>query len=140
MPILESLLASSASNSGAIKIYTSVLSRVEVAFAAIEQVQRALDSEVQERIDSLWADPGAVVSVEFHDAIGRQARQLMRDSITRGWSLKSNDAIHLATAQWLRDVGMQVEELQTYDSSLHKYAAVVDYKILVPYTPQPRLL
>ena len=38
------------------------------------------------------------------------------------------------------DVGMQVEELQTYDSSLHKYAAVVDYKILVPYAPQPRLL
>ena len=140
MPVVEALLADSAGDNGAIKIYTSTLSRVEVAFAATEQVRRALDQHVEERIDHLWADPGAVVTVEFHDAIGTQARQLMRDSIARSWSLRPNDAIHLATAQWLRDVGILVDEFHTYDSSLHKYAALVDYRILEPYTSQPNLL
>ena len=140
IPILEALLASSASDNGVIKIYTSALSRVEVAFAASEQKQQALDSQVAQLLDNLWADPGAVVSIEYHDGIGRRARQLMRDSITKGWSLKPMDAIHLATAQWLCDVGMTVDEFHTYETRLPKYAAIVDFKILEPYTAQPHLL
>ncbi len=140
IPILEALLDGSARDNGAIKIYTSTLSAVEVAFAASEQKQQTLHPQVEQQLDNLWADPGAVVSVEFHDGIGGRARKLMRDGIAQGWNLKPNAAIHLAPAHWLYDVGIPVDEFHTYDTGLPRYAAVVDFKILAPYTPQPRLL
>ncbi len=138
IPILGALLASSASDE--IKIYTSALSKVEVSFGATEQKQQALEPETEERIDNLWADPAAVVLVEYHDGIGREARQLTRNAIAQGWSLKPLDSIHLATAKWLSDIGMPVGEFHTYDRQLNKYAAMVGVKILEPYTPQPGLL
>lgn len=41
--VLNALLEDSTSDHGTIKLYTSELSRVEVAFAASEQKQRSLD-------------------------------------------------------------------------------------------------
>jgi predicted nucleic acid-binding protein len=118
--ILDALLASSASDTGTINLLTSELSKVEVAFGATEQLQRALVPEIEEKIDNLWADPSAVAVVEYHDGIGREARSLIRAAITRGWRLKPNDAIHLATAAWLSRVGISIDEFHTYDHSLHK--------------------
>ncbi len=138
MPTLDALLENSAA--GSIKIYTSALTRVEVAFAASEQQRRALDVQEEEKIDGLWSDPDAIDLVEYHDDIGRQARSLIRDSITRGWSLKPLDAIHLATAQWLMRVGFSVSEFHTYDSTLERYGPIVGFKICQPYTPQPRMI
>lgn len=137
IPALEALLERS--TSGEIDLYTSEISRVEVAFAASEQKRRRLDPGSEQRIDSLWADSNVIVSVEYHGAIGQVARGLMREAITRGWSLKPLDAIHLATAQWLSNTGIAVDEFQTYDN-LSRYAAVVDFSICEPYTPQPRML
>ena len=138
IPTLEALLERSAK--GEFELYTSEISRVEVAFAASEQKRRRLDHEVEHRIDSLWADSNVVVSVEYHGVIGQVARDLMREAITRGWSLKPLDAIHLATAQWLSSVGIEVSEFQTYDGRLSRYASIVDFSICEPYTPQPRML
>ena len=140
MPVLEALLSSSAGDNGAIKIHTSSLSIVEVSFAASERERQALDPEIERRIDNLWADPGAVVPVEYHDIIGREARRLIRDAIPMGWRLRPQDAVHLATAQWLTSVGVEVDEFHTYDKALHKYADIVRFKIIEPYTPQPNLL
>ena len=137
MPTLETLLERS--DRGEIELYTSEISRVEVAFAASEQKRRRLDPGIEQRIDSLWADSNVVVSVEYHGAIGQISRDLMREAITRGWSLKPLDAIHLATAQWLSDVGTEMDEFQTYDN-LSRYASIVDFSICEPYTPQPRML
>ena len=64
----------------------------------------------------------------------------MRDAITKGWSLKPLDAIHLATAQWLSSVGVTVDEVHTYDNSLVKYGPIVGFSIMEPYAPQPRML
>ena len=130
VPILEALLNSSASDSGAVKIHTSSLSIVEVSFAASEREQQALDPEVEWRIDNLWADSGAIVPVEYHDIIGREARRLIRDAIPMGWRLRPQDAVHLATAQWLSSAGINVEEFHTYDKALYKYADIVGFKIL----------
>lgn len=94
--LLESLLGQSAGSDSQIKIYTSTLSHVEVAFAASEQNNRALDREQERRIGDLWNDPNAVVSVEVHRDVIDRARSLIRESITRGWSLKPADAIHLS--------------------------------------------
>ena len=140
LPVLEALLDASASDNGAIKIYTSVLSKVEVSFGATEQRRQALDPLVEQAIESLWTDPGATVTVEYHDGVGREASRLMRDVITRGWSLKPLDAIHLATARWLSNVGFVVGEYQTYDTQLFRYKDVIGINVLEPYVIQPNLL
>ena len=137
-PVLDVLLDES--SKGSIKLHTSTLAQVEVAFSASEQKRKALDPLEEQRIDSLWADPEVLVSVEFHDGIGRVARGLMRNAIERGWSLRPLDAIHLATAQWLCDAGLNVEEFHTYDDRLPKYAAMLAFPILEPRVAQPRMI
>ena len=138
MPVLDALLESTGGE-GTVKLYTSMLTQVEVSFAASEQQERILDPQVEQRIESLWSDPEAVVSVEYHDGIGQVAKGLIRDAITRGWSLKPLDAIHLATAKWLSSEGLQVEEFHTYDDRLYKYGSVVGFSVVEPYTQEPQV-
>ena len=137
MPVLDALLEKSAS--GAIVIYTSALSHVEVAFGASEKDRNMLNKEIEQKIASLWADTEAVVSVEYHEAIGETAKDLIRGSITEGWSLKPLDAIHLATAQWLLGAGRTLAEFHTYDTGLFKYKDIVGCPILRPHTLQSRM-
>ncbi len=139
MPTLEELLESNSGSSRTIKLYTSSLSQVEVAFAASERRQQRLSPEVEEQISALWEDSESVVSVEYQEMIGGVAKDLIRDAITKGWSLKPLDAIHLASAQWLLDVGVTVDEFHTYDAGLFKYNDIVDCPIVRPHTPQPRM-
>ena len=138
--LLEQILENSASDNSPIKIYTSVLAHVEVSFAASEQQNQALDPETERLIGNLWSDPEAIVSVEYHADIGQLATGLMRDAVTRGWSLKPLDAIHLATAQWLSSVGLTVEEFHTYDRGLFRYDSIVGFPILEPRIENPRML
>ena len=140
LAILEALLGNSVRGSGDIRLYTSALSKVEVAFSVSEQQKQVLDVEAESRIENLWADPDALVTVEYHDVIGGIAKGLMRSAVTSGWSLKPLDAIHLATAQWLSELGLTVDEFHTYDKRLLKWAPIVGFKIIRPYTPQPQLL
>ena len=139
IPILDALLASSASDKGTIKLYSSALSRVEVAFGFIEKTSKILDREIEQRIDSLWDDQAAIVTVDYHNEIGRIARELMRNTISQGWSLKPFDAIHLAIAQWLSAVSDKTIEFHTYSKDLPRYAPLTRYAIVSPYTPQSKL-
>ncbi len=138
MPILDSLLEDS--SRGAIKLYTSDITRVEVAFAVSEREQKALDPEVEQKIDRLWNDPSIFTMVEFHSRIAIAARDLIRDSISRSWSLKPLDAVHLATAQWLSRMNITIEECHTYDKRLFRYETIVEFKIMEPTTLNPKLL
>lgn len=140
LSLLEQILEDSASDSSPIKIYTSVLSHVEVSFAASEQHNQVLDPEIERLISNLWSDPEAVVSVEHHTDIGQLATGLMRDAVTEGRSLKPLDAVHLATAQWLSSVGLTVEEFHTYDQRLFNYSSVVGFPIVEPRIENPRML
>ncbi len=137
---MDALLDASGRELEDVQLYTSALSKVEVAFSTSEQVQRVLDAKTEELIENLWHDPGAVITVEFHDGIADIAKGLMRVAITRGWVLKPLDAIHLATAKWLSDLGLGVEEFHTYDGRLFRWSTIVGFKILEPYTSQPKLL
>lgn len=139
MPILEELLESSSGSSRTIKLYTSTLSQVEVAFAASERRQQQLSTEVEDQISALWEDSESVVSVEYQEAIGAIAKDLIRDAIAKGWSLKPLDAIHLATAKWLLDVGITLSEFHTYDTGLFRYKDIIGIPILRPRTLQPRM-
>lgn len=132
IPILDALLAES--TSGAIRLYTSAISRVEVAFAESERTNAAPDPTVEANIDSLWEDRLAVEMVEFYPDLWREARGLIRDSIANNWSLKPLDAMHLATAKKL-----EVDEFHTYDERLLKLSRLVGLPILEPYTANPRL-
>lgn len=138
MPILDALLASSAQ--GEIQLYTSELSRVEVAFSAMEKEQRDLDEETERRIDSLWANPEVITMVDCHMGVGLEARRLMRLAMAETWSLKPADAIHLATAQWLSKTGIAIDAFHTYDTILFRYRPMVDFEIMEPAIAQPRLI
>ncbi len=140
LPTLEALLGASARESGDIKLYTSALSKVEVAFAASEQKRQALDPEVEERIAQLWSDPDATVIVEYHDGIGDFARDMIRSAVAQGWSLKPLDAIHLATAQWLAAVSLPLDEFHTYDAGLLRWSSALSLNIVRPYLLQSPLL
>ena len=131
MPVIDALMEQSLN--GEITIYTSALSRVEVAFADSEQQARALSPEIENQINRFWEDESAITSIEILPAITLIARRLIRDGLTRGWSLKPPDAIHLATASWLLGEGISVDEFHTYDASLFRYADVMRFDILEPY-------
>lgn len=131
---LDAFFAEAAKPGSGLEIVTSVFSVVEVAFAAQEQLQRALDAETENKIDALWADSEVIKIVEFHEATALAARGLMRDAIQRGWQLKPNDAIHLATAMRLL-----VAEFHTYEPGLDKYAELIGRLICRPYVQQGQL-
>ena len=131
--ILTDLLQKSLA--GDVRIYTSNLSQVEVAFSSLERERQTLYPEVESQINELWSDRRPINSVEFNVSIGLAARGLIRGSVARGWSLKPLDAIHLATAQWLPNLGAQVDEFHTYDGGLARYSPIVGFPISEPRVP-----
>ena len=135
LPVLDALLANSSSPKGNIEIYTSEISEVEVAFAKSEQDNKALDPDIEKQIDELWADRDALKLVEYHEAIGKEARAIIRLAIEKAWQLKPMDAIHLATAK-----RHQVAEFHTYDKRLLKYSNDIGFPIVIPHIIQPRMI
>lgn len=117
-----------------LQLFTSELTIVEVAFGVVEQKSKLLDADTESRINNLWA-PGSPISlIEYYRLIGEDAKELMRLAITKGWSLKPLDAIHLSTAR-----RMEVQEFHTYDDKLYKYSNDVGFVICEPYTQAPKL-
>lgn len=136
LPVLEALLRSSASPNGDVAIYTSALSKVEVSFGEVEKTQQRPIPEISARIDTLWSDPDAIQLVDLHEVIGQEATRLMRASLPQGGGLRPNDAIHLATAQWLCDTGVKIDELHTYDRRLMRHSGGVGFTLCAPHTAQ----
>jgi predicted nucleic acid-binding protein len=116
------------------EVVTSTLSITEVAFGQEEQGTATLDQTILEQIDFLWKDTSIVKLVDVSPMIAYDARGLMRDAITRKWSLKPPDAIHFATARLLR-----VSEFLTYEDRLYKYEPLVGFPVREPYVTQPML-
>ena len=137
LPILEAILQSM--SRGRTRVYTSSLAKVEVAFAASETGSQTLSSEIEELIDGLWSEPGITV-VEFHDGIGNMARSLMRRAMAGGRSIRSYDATHLATAEWLTQRGLELEAVHTYDDRVLRAGALVGLTVEHPRTIEPLLI
>ncbi|MGC1378165.1 MAG: PIN domain-containing protein [Anaerolineales bacterium] len=133
-PVLDAILEA-VETTKTQRIVTSVLSKVEVAWAANEKLNRALSVAEEKRIDEMWDNPDVIEFVDFGDEIALTARKLMRTGLTRGWKLRTNDAIHLASAQWV-----QAAELQTYDlKDFAKFGELIGIPISEPHTIQPKL-
>jgi predicted nucleic acid-binding protein len=130
VPTIEELFAMA--RRGEAELVSSVLSQVEVAFAADEQASGALDPEIETKLDNLWKPGSPLKPVEFHDLIARDARRLVRRGIEQNWGkLKPPDAIHLATAE-----RMDVDRFHTYDERLLKWDGSVSFPISEPMTAQ----
>lgn len=134
VPILDAILEGMES-SKTDRIATSVVSKVEVAWVAHEKLNRILNKEEEARIDAIWNNSEVVEMVDFNDEIALAARKLMREGMARGWKLTTNDAIHLASAQW---VGAM--ELQTYDKDdMPRFSQLLGLTICEPHVIQPKL-
>lgn len=116
-------------------IVTSTISKVEVAWVAHEKLNRVLNPSEESRIDDLWNDSSVIDFIEFHDDVAIIARDLMRTGMIKDWKLRTNDAIHLASAQWV-----QCYEINTYDDKWSKYSEIVGIDIKEPSVIQPSLL
>ena len=114
LPDIDGLLERSGRD---FQIVTSSISIVEVSFGKAEQDGKALDPEIESRLDSLWTQDSPIRLVEFYPLIADGARDLLRRAMILGWGLKPMDAIHLSTA---RQQG--VSDFHTYDQRLEKYA------------------
>lgn len=73
--------------------------------------------------------------VDFSPLIGRIARKLIRQARERGWSLKSADAIHLATAQQMAVTGFHTFE----KGKLDKYGPICGFTVEEPRAAEPQL-
>jgi predicted nucleic acid-binding protein len=135
LPVLDDILADNTADKGTIRIYTSMISEVEVAYGAIEQYSGKLDPQIEQEITESWADRDAIKLIEFHELIGNEAKQLMRMAIHNSWKLKPLDAIHLATAK-----SINADEIHTYDAEIFKYSQILGITICVPHTINPRLI
>ena len=115
-------------------IVTSTITKVEVAWVAHEKLNRVLSTDEENRIDALWDDSSVIEFVEFHDDIAIFARNIMRTGMMKGWKLRANDAIHLASAQ-----SVQCYEVNTYDDKWKKYEELIGITIKEPSVIQPTL-
>jgi len=121
------------------QIATSSLTIVEVVTAANCNPPRRITAEQEARIDEILEAPFLRL-IDTSRFLYLEARTLMRTALDRGWSLRSKDAVHLATAAWLeREVG-NVRSIFSYDTGWPKYRDLVGgLNITVPYVPQPPL-
>lgn len=123
-----------AAEEGEFNLVTSTITIVEVVYAKHEIDGREIDKDVSERIDHLW-HPGSspIRLVDVHELIVRDARQLLRENIKRGWTkTRGVDAVHLITAK--RE---QADEFLTNEKAMEKWGEVCGFKVCAPHYPVP---
>lgn len=111
VPMIEKLVQECKENDR--QIITSALSITEVAFAAAEQQAGSLDPAQLAKIDAFWAPESPYLLVELHQLVAQDARDLVRETVGPGHTLKAADAIHLASALRAR-----ATHFYTYDEKL----------------------
>jgi predicted nucleic acid-binding protein len=118
------------------KIMTSVVSITEVSYVAKEKNPNRLDEKMYTALENFWADNSLIEFIDLNELIARQARDLIRQSmsIPKNPALKPNDAIHLASAKYV-----SVAQCFTYDVKLHKFSTMMGYNITEPYVGNPKL-
>lgn len=134
IPTLQAILDRISKDKNQI-IVTSTISKVEVAWVAHEKLNRVFNPDELSRIDALWNDSSVVEFIEFHDDIALLARDIMRAGMAKGWKLRTNDAIHLASAK-----SVECCEVNVYDDKWAKYKEIVGIDIKKPTVDQLTLL
>lgn len=135
---IETILHETRLDSNSI-IYTSSDSIVEVAHAAQEKMDHRLSNEILDKIDSMFGDESVVRIVDNGSHIAYIARDIVRDAIPQGWSLKPKDATHLATAQWINKRVQPLAYFHTYDDRLEKFQAMIGIHVCEPEEQAPTM-
>ncbi len=97
-----------------------------MAYVSEEKARRALDPVAEARIEAIW-DGSAIDLVEFHAGIAREARSLIRQVMTRNWSLRSADACQLASA-----IYVGATDFHTYDARLFRFGDLCGFPVRSP--------
>src|SRR5690606_9901440 len=113
------------------KIVTSAFTIAEVAHIATERERRRRFSTVDEDLRDIWLDPNVLI-VEASRFIMEIARELIRVNLTNDFSLKGGDAVHLATAKFMENNGLLVQEVNSYNR-WEKYAPLIGIRICEPH-------
>lgn len=130
VPTIEAILAEN--EEGTTEIFTSQLTMVEVIYAKSGE-RKQVDEETEKRIITLIK---SARMIDVHELISTNARGIIRNALSNeidpnAWRVKSNDAIHLATAKFLVEV-VGLDEVHTYDLRWDRYTAEVGCKITRP--------
>lgn len=135
LPDINAFMTSAEKNQ--IEIVTSMLSVVEVAFAAEEKVQGHLDAARRQNIETLWLPSSPIKRVDFHFGIAEDARELIRAAMIADWRLEPADAVHLATAR-----RMAVGEVHTYEEHgrPQRWSELIGIPVGKPVHPSPPML
>jgi predicted nucleic acid-binding protein len=116
------------------QIVTSILSITEVAFHVEERKKHRLMPEALSTMDNFWNDRTLLDLIELNEIIARAARDLIRERFTDKLVLKRDDAIHLASAQYIG-----ADEFLTDDDKLYRYSDALKLDIRKPYVLSPKL-
>lgn len=135
--MLDALLAEVERTDGR-RVATSAFTSVEVTHLAYERTAGQLDPQVEGLIDAFMSRP-SVVTVEVSAPVIGTARRLIRRAVARQLQLKPADAIHIATAMWLKENGINVERFFTYDDRLMRFSELAGISIGEPIIEQLRL-
>ncbi|MCC6312560.1 MAG: type II toxin-antitoxin system VapC family toxin [Thermomicrobiales bacterium] len=116
-----------------LRIITSTISITEVAYAEIERATGRLEPTVFDAIDDMWADRSVVTLIEFTPAIALFAREIIRRGVNEQRTLRSADAIHLATAKMYGS-----SDFHTNDGRLLRWDGEW-FPVRPPFTDRPTL-
>lgn len=116
------------------KLITSVVSITEVSHVAEEKHKNKLNATIYNALENFWGDSSLIEFVEVNERIARDARNLIRTAISQGYSLRTNDALHLISAQFAG-----VREFFTYDQKLIKFGPILDFDVTEPFNQSPQL-
>jgi predicted nucleic acid-binding protein len=116
------------------KIMTSVISITEVSHVAEEKKRNSPNKKTLDALDSFWGDTSLIEFVDFNELVARKARDLIRTAIDQTYTLRTNDAIHLTSAQFIG-----ATECFTYDAKLHKFSSSIGIDVREPYVSAPKL-
>ena len=83
LPVIEAILEAVESSKND-KIVTSVISKVEVTWAAHEKLSRVLSADEENRINSMWNNSEVIELIDFNEEIALLARQAMREGMIKG--------------------------------------------------------
>jgi predicted nucleic acid-binding protein len=135
--VLDQLFTDIGESNGDKILVTSALAKVEVAFSRQERDGRIVDPAVEAAIDALWSDASLIEIVELSDPIAKLARQMMRRALGLGIRPpKPPDAVHLATAKWIK-----ANSFFTYDlTDMKQFVGDIGCEVQEPHVAQARLI
>jgi len=110
---------------------TSILSVAEVAFATHEKNLQALDPKALLKIEGFWSPSSPIEMVELYFGVAFEARQMIRQALSAGHSLKPHDAIHFAAAK-----KRGCAHFLTYDDKLYKFSGAFGFTVKEPKSEQ----